>query len=87
MNGYVQWMCPRCKVVYNVLYEGENIWHVDNPDFRLVVAGDGSVGPENIMSANQTQFSVAGPLCLLVDCVISKTRGLLSDEPIPVDLG
>ncbi len=86
VDDYVQWVCRNCGVVYDVLYEGENLWHVINPDFNLVISGDGSVGPDDAMSANQTQMSVAGPLCVKVNCVISKTRGLLSDGPILVSL-
>ena len=63
--------CRNCGKVFDVFYEGENIWYVEMP---------GQPPP-------QTQFSVAGALCLDAECVISDTRGLLSDEPISVDLG
>ena len=80
-----EFICLNCGIVYDVVYEGEQIWHVTNTDFKLVIDVGGEVRPPNFTNANQTQASVF-PLCVKIECVISKTQGILSDEPIAVRL-
>jgi len=79
----VQMACKKCGIVYDVEYEGEHIWRVAHPDPTMVEARDG-FEPINFESASQIQATWF-PLCLKIECVLSKTLGHLSDEPIPVD--
>ena len=61
------------------------------PNCKIVLdvhdKGNGMWYVEDPEGVDQNQFSVEGPLCVKALCVISETRGLLSNEPIPVELG
>lgn len=76
-------VCLNCSVVYDVVYEGEHIWHVKNPDFELIIDEDSEARPPDFKHSHQVQASVF-PLCVKVECVISKTSGILTDKPIAV---
>ena len=80
-----EFLCTNCGTVYDVYYEGEHIWRVQNPKFRLVVTHDGNVHPTDYQHSNQIQASIF-PLCVLMDCILSSTKGILTDEPIEVIL-
>lgn len=79
----VEMYCTHCMVVYDVFYEGEHIWRVTSPNPRLVEGFDGKVRPLDFEDVDQIQAAVK-PMCIQVLCVVSPTRGYLSDEPIPV---
>lgn len=83
MTQPVEMWCRKCKVVYDVTYEGEHIWKVAHPDPTMIETLDG-FEPIDFVSADQVQASVF-PLCLKVECVIGESRGILSDEPVPIN--
>lgn len=75
----ISMICSNCGTVYDVFYEGEQVWQVKNPDFSLVIDQAGNVRPQDFAHSNQTQASTF-PLCVKVECVISKTQGILREE-------
>ena len=82
-QGEVKSFVGRKYVKRLIEYQGEHIWRVAHPDPIEIETLDG-FEPIDFKSASQIQATWF-PLCLKMECVISPTRGHLSDEPIPVD--
>ena len=78
MNISATMACTKCAQVYDVLYQGEQVWTVYNPRRRLVVGEDGTVRPLDFYAADQVQCAVM-PVCMDPLCA-----GWLSDEGVPV---
>ena len=76
MNISATMVCTKCGRVYDVLYQGENIWTVYNLNPQLVIYPDGDVRPLDFYAANQTQCAVM-PICMDPQCA-----GWLTDENI-----
>ena len=78
MNISATMVCTKCGRVYDVLYQGENVWTVYNPAPQLVIEMDGNVRPLDFYAADQTQCAVM-PICINPLCA-----GWLTDEDISV---